>query len=338
MNPVAIDAPSLRRADSPPAKPLMLDAYPLIELLQVALLGLAAGTLGGMLGVGGSVVMIPGLVFILGRPTGTEQHLYQASAMIANVAVSIPAALRHRKAGAMTPAALRWMLPAALVCILIGVTLSNLPIFAGEEGGVWLGRLLAVFLVYVIYANVRKLFVSRPAITTAPTDARPDSRDLAGPGAAANDLAPNFSTSNPTDEDVARATPARGLAVGSIMGTTAGLLGIGGGAVATPLQQTFMKLPLRSCIANSSAIICVSAAVGAVYKNATLSQHEMAMQFIHIDPYTWVNGLTLGLLLAPTAFLGGRLGASLTHRLPLRTIRVAFIALMIVACWKMAAL
>ena len=137
----------------------MLDAYPLIELLQVAVLGLVAGTLGGMLGVGGSTLMLPGLVFILGRPTGTEQHLYQASAMIANVAVSVPAALRHRKAGAMTPAALRWMMPAALVCVVIGVALSNLPIFAGQDGGVWLGRLLAVFLVYGAFAAAARRWI-----------------------------------------------------------------------------------------------------------------------------------------------------------------------------------
>ncbi len=298
----------------------MPDAYPLIDIIQVALLGLAAGTLGGMLGVGGSVVMIPGLVFILGRPTGTEQHLYQAAAMIANVAVAVPAALRHRRAGAMTPAALRWMLPAALVCVVVGVALSNLPVFAGKDGGVWLGRLLAVFLVYVIYANVQKLITSRPG------------RDLTGPGAVAN--GPPI-TSSPSTEDTPRATPARGLAVGTLMGTTAGLLGIGGGAIATPLQQTLMKLPLRSCIANSSAIICVSAAVGAVYKNLSLSSQPLPPGS---EPLTWVAGLTLGLLLAPTAFLGGRLGASLTHTLPLRTIRLAFIALMVVACWKMAAL
>ncbi|MEM9915505.1 MAG: sulfite exporter TauE/SafE family protein [Planctomycetota bacterium] len=318
----------------------MLDAYPLIELLQVAVLGLVAGTLGGMLGVGGSTVMIPGLVFILGRPTGTEQHLYQASAMIANVAVSVPAALRHRKAGAMTPAVLRWMMPAALVCVVIGVALSNLPIFAGQDGGVWLGRLLAVFLVYVIYANVRKLLAPRP-LTTIPHQDQPHSRDLTGPGAAAHDspltteIIETTETHHEPTDDRTQATPARGLVVGSLMGTTAGLLGIGGGAVATPLQQTLMKLPLRSCIANSSAIICVSAAVGAVYKNLSLSSQPVPAG---VEPFTWVQGLTLGLLLAPTAFVGGRLGATLTHRLPLRTIRVAFIALMVVACWKMAAL
>ena len=295
----------------------MLDAFTLWELLAIAGLGLAAGALGGMLGVGGSVVMIPGLVFILGRPTGTEQHLYQAAAMIANVAVSVPAALRHKKAGAMTPAALRWMLPAALVCVVLGVWISNLPVFSGQDGGTWLGRLLAVFLVYVIVVNVQKLRQPSPGKMPAPSEA---------------------ARSGSGGDDLSGATPGRGLGVGAIMGTIAGLLGIGGGAVAVPLQQTLMKLPLRRCIANSSAVICVSAAIGAIYKNATLSQLAMGDTFISIEPYTWIDGLTLGLILAPTAWVGGRLGASLTHRLPLGTIRLAFIGLMVVAAWKMAAL
>lgn len=292
----------------------MLEAFTTPELLSIAGLGLAAGTLGGMLGVGGSVLMIPGLVFILGRPTGVEQHLYQAAAMIANVAVSVPAALRHRRAGAMTAAALRWMLPAALACVLLGVWISNLPVFAGRDGGVWLGRILAVFLVYVIFVNVQRLLKPRP-------------RNVQASGAA--------SPGDSGEDDLSGATPARGLTVGAVMGTIAGLMGIGGGAVAVPLQQTLMRLPLRRCIANSSAVICVSAAVGAVYKNASLAGWPVPPGG---DAITWQHGLTLGLLLAPTAWAGGRLGASLTHRLPLRTVRVAFVALMVVACWKMAAL
>ncbi|MEM1107910.1 MAG: sulfite exporter TauE/SafE family protein [Planctomycetota bacterium] len=288
----------------------MFDAYTMFELVQVALLGLLAGTLGGMLGVGGSVVMIPGLVVVLGRPTGVEQHLYQAAAMIANVAVSVPAALRHRRAGAVQFEVVRWMLPAALGCIVLGVMLSNLPVFSGADGGVWLGRVLAVFLVYVVVVNVRKLLPIRPAV----------SGQASGKEEAA---------------EQAKTTAPRSVLVGSIMGVFAGLMGVGGGAQAVPLQQALMRLPLRNCIANSSAVICFSAALGAVYKNLTLAEHNLPGSGVTLS---WETGLVLGLLLAPTAWLGGRLGAVLTHRLPLRAIRVAFIGLMVVACWKMAAL
>ena len=256
----------------------------------IAAIGLVAGVGGGLLGIGGSIIMIPGLTLAFGY----DQHLYQAAAMIANVAVSVPAALRHHRAGAMHGPTLRWMAPAAVVCVLIGVWLSNQ--FTGEAASLWLSRLLAVFLAYVILVNLRRLRFGRPE-TQAAADGlhRPRLR--------------------------------RG-AVGSVMGLIAGLLGIGGGAVAVPLQQVVLKLPLRSAIANSSAIICLSAAIGAVYKNATLGQHSTRPG----------EGLILAAILVPTAWLGGSLGASLLHRLPMGYVRVAFLVLLVVAAWKMAAL
>ena len=272
-----------------------------VVLTSLVLLGVIAGTLGGMLGVGGSVVMIPGLaiLFSFDRTPEPNQHLFQAAAMIVNVVVSVPATLRHRKADALVADALVWMLPAALVCVVVGVWLSNLPIFEGTDGGRWLGRLLAVFLVYVMVLNVLKLRERSPA----------------------------------QNVDGRRVTPVRGSAVGAVMGTIAGLLGIGGGAIAVPLQQLLLKLPLRQCIGNSSAIICVSATVGAIYKNATLAQHVSGT-----SPVDWRMSLVIAAMLAPTAWAGARLGASLTHRLPLRQVRLAFIVLMAVAAWKMAAL
>jgi len=272
----------------------MILTLDIVVVAQLIVLGLFAGTLGGLLGVGGSVIMIPGLTMILGY----HQHLYQATAMIANVAVAIPAALQHARAGAMVKPVLRWMLPTALVFVVAGVWLSNIELLQGDQGGRWLGKVLAVFLLYVAAVNVRQLFRSRPGVEA---------------GAVAT-------------ADVVRRGLWRGGMVGAVMGTIAGLLGVGGGAIAVPLQQMALRLPLRSCIANSAAVMCVSAPVGALYKNATLFVHD----------YHWYHSLSLALILAPSCWLGGHLGAALTHRLPVRQVRVVFIGLMIVAAVKMA--
>jgi len=272
-----------------------------VVLVSILLLGMLAGTLGGMLGVGGSIVMIPGLaiLFSLGRTPEPNQHLFQASAMIVNVVVSVPAALRHRKADALVPEALLWMLPAALASVLLGVWISNLPVFSGVDGGRWLGKLMAAFMVYVIVMNILKLRTRKDSATSS----RP------------------------------RVTPFRATSVGLTMGTVAGLLGIGGGSVAVALQQALLKLPLRQCIANSSAVICISAAVGAIYKNATLAQHAT-----EASPIDWRASLLIALLLTPTAWVGSRIGSGLTHSLPIRQVRIAFICLMVVAAWKMSGL
>lgn len=284
----------------------------IIIVIQVVTIGLLAGTLGGMLGVGGSTIIIPGLTLVLGY----NQHLYQATAMIANVAVAIPAAMRHRRAGTMMPAVLMWMLPVAVVFVIVGVWASNLDVFSGREGGKWLGRVLAAFLVYVIAVNLRRLF-------------RPHERG----GATAGSDRSSLSRDGDTDTQSLPANKGsvglriRSVWVGTVMGSVAGLLGIGGGAIAVPLQQVVLRLPLRACIANSSAVICVSALLGSIYKNASLHQHG----------YHWYHSLSLALMLAPSCWIGGYLGAGLTHRLPVRQVRIVFICLMVVAAIKMAA-
>ena len=270
-------------------------------LAFIVLIGMIAGTLGGLLGVGGSVVMIPGLALLYG--TGEHQHLYQASAMAVNVAVAVPAARRHHQAGALVPGVLRWMLPAALVAIVLGVLASNLPIFADEQGGRWLGRVLALFLVYVIIVNLLKL-----RLRVAQQD---------------------------ESLDDARITPPRCGFVGGVMGVTAGLLGVGGGAVAVPLQHSVARVPLRNAIANSSFVMVFSAMIGASLKLATLDGHYADTE---LTRPAWATALLFAAVLAPTAILGARLGAKLTHTLPLKWVRIAFVGLMIAAAYKMAAL
>lgn len=260
-----------------------------MDIVWIGLIGLFAGAMGGMLGVGGSLIMIPGLTLVLGY----NQHLYQAAAMLANVAVSVPAALRHHRAGAVMPVALKRILPWALITVLAGVSVSNLPIFRGMVGGQWLGRVLTAFILYVIYLNVRRLASEADAEADVPL----------------------------------RVTPRRCALVGGAMGSFAGLLGVGGGALAVPLQHVFLGMKLRNAIATSSALICVTSTVGAAYKIASLGGHGVS----------WVQGVQTALLLAPTAWIGGRLGAGLTHRLPLRQVRIAFVVIMAVAAVKMAA-
>jgi hypothetical protein len=276
----------------------------------VATIGLFAGVVGGMTGIGGSLIMIPGLVMLFGQGAGRpgaagefapmNQHLYQAAAMIVNVFVAIPATVRHVQAGAIVGAVLRWMIPSSFAAILLGVWASNARWFEqdnglGVSGPVLLGRVLAAFMFYTAAMNLKRMF--RPA--------------------------------RATDEpvDLSHVTPMRCAAVGGATGFVGGLLGLGGGGVAVPLQQVLLKLRLRNCIANSAASMCVTSVVGAAYKNATLAEH-------HLD---WNRSILLAALLAPTAMVGGYFGGMLTHRLPVKAVRLGIIVLMLAAGWKMAA-
>jgi len=264
--------------------------------LVPATIGLVAGVVGGLLGVGGSLIIIPALVIYLSYTpdgyAGTHQHLLQAAAMICNVFVAAPSVLAHRRAGAIMRQVVVVLVPVAIAANLLGVAVSNSSLFA-RENGAYLAMLLAAFLVYVVSYNVRRL-------------------------AGGLDLAAGFDAARPVSK-------VRTGMVGLVMGFTGGLLGIGGGAICVPLQQVLLKIPLRRAIANSATTIVFAAAVGAVMKNATLGEHGVAIG----------DSLKLAAALIPTAVVGSYIGGRLTHRIPRNALRVVFVVFMLVVATRL---
>ena len=93
----------------------------LVEVISLLAVGLGAGAIGGMVGVGGSIVIIPVLTLVMHH----DQHLSQAAAMIVNVFVAAPALVRHHRADAVRWDIMVRMLPWGLVLIVVGVWASN---------------------------------------------------------------------------------------------------------------------------------------------------------------------------------------------------------------------
>ena len=261
----------------------------LTEVAICLVIGAFAGVLGGLAGIGGSMIMLPALaVFVADPDPGSAHHMFMAAAMVVNVVVSFPAALRHRKAGAIHYRALRVILPAMAVAIVAGVLVSN------AFDGLILRKILAGFIAAYALMTIARFF-----------------RKSAEP-----------------ELDATGVHPVRLTVIGLATGMVAGLLGIGGGVLMVPMLQVFCKMPIKNAIATSSAVMVLTAIVGASLKLATLGpEHGRAV----------TDALLIALALSPTAFFGGRLGAALTHRLPLQAVRlVVSIALLIVAA-RMAA-
>jgi uncharacterized membrane protein YfcA len=207
-----------------------------MDYVTLSIIGLVMGCFGGLLGIGGSTIMIPAMLMAF----GPNQHLYQAAAMLCNFFVAFSAVLAHKKANALVAPALKKMIPTAVVGIIIGVTLSNLPVFAGDKSYL-LSRCFGGFLIYVAIYNCFKFRVQEVGILT--------------------------------QERYEGADGFASLCVGGASGVGAGLLGIGAGTISTPFQQLLMKMPLRNAMSNSAAMIMSVALVGGVYKTVTLGQH-----------------------------------------------------------------
>ncbi len=261
----------------------------------LALVGLIAGLLGGLLGIGGSIVMIPCMRELLDS-RGGDQHLYQAAAMIVNFFVVTPSVVQHLRAQAILWPVVVRLAPTAVLAVIGGVLLSEASVFR-HGGEVYLAGVFGLFLFYVAAVNVRRLL--KPPSGKA--GARWDRRSCAW-----------------------YAPPLVGVAVGLI----GGLLGIGGGVISVPLQQRFLRIPLRNAIANSAVTIIPLSIVGAVFKN-----HELVVN--HSRPLS--EPVFIAIVLIPTAIVGGLFGGRLTHTLPLRAVRGAFVLLILVAAIRMTA-
>jgi uncharacterized membrane protein YfcA len=264
-----------------------------IELVSLIIIGLFAGLVGGMLGVGGSIIMIPAMTEVL----GPDQHKYQAAAMIVNFFVVVPAVYQHRRARAIDPSTVGRLVPLAIVGVLAGVGISELPFFAGA-GEAKLRMLFGLFLVFVAGWDLYRLFHKSQSGLQVES------------GATAGNPAPAARKGWPFAAAVAIPT-----------GLVAGMLGVGGGIMAVPLQRRFLKVPIRNAIANSATIIIATSSVGAITKNyAFISENDGT-------PITF----GLAAALAPTAIIGALIGSRWTHRLPLKTLKVAFFILLLLA-------
>jgi uncharacterized membrane protein YfcA len=220
---------------------------PLSEAATIALIGLIAGTLGGMAGVGGSVFILPALHALFsplcfGEPEDPQvHHMYMAAAMTVNIAISLPAAARHHREGAVRVRLLRTLVPMTGLATIAGVLLSNM--VPGES----LRIMLAGFLMLYCVWNFRIIF-------------RPNRRKFGGQGR------------------VEHATPTRLASCGIATGFVGGLLGLGGGFLLVPLLQLLCNVRLKNAIATSSAVLCITSVLGAALKLATLAQHHQRLQ------------------------------------------------------------
>jgi uncharacterized membrane protein YfcA len=271
-----------------------------VQLIAVlVLVGGLAGVMGGMLGIGGGLVMIPTLVLLRQAVDGPKAlHLYSLAAISASVVVVLPAALRHMRLGAVRPAMMIRMAPFAIVGVLLGAWATDL---LADSGARILRRVLGATILAAIGGQIAQ--------------ARREHRDAeAAKAALAAGMPP---TVRPPERSWVEAA-----IVGGPGGFLSGLLGIGGGVWAVPVQQFGFNRPLRESIAVSTMLIAFTAPIAAVMQGVLVAQHPSLS--------VW-RGLGFAACLAPGAVLGGWIGAGLTHRLPIAWVRATFCVLLGIA-------
>ncbi|NQU47540.1 MAG: sulfite exporter TauE/SafE family protein [Planctomycetes bacterium] len=119
-----------------------------IEIMLCLALGFLAGVCAVFFGVGGGIVVVPGLVLAVGGFVVTEAMATSLLAMVPTSAIGLRLAVRDQRVNA---SAVRTLLPAALLGSIGGVMLRNLALAPTQ-----LSWLFGLFLLWVAFELFRR--------------------------------------------------------------------------------------------------------------------------------------------------------------------------------------
>ena len=116
-----------------------------VLFLELALIGICTGFLAGLLGIGGGMLMVPFLTFILtakGYPAEYTVKMAVATSLATIAFTSLSSVRAHNKRGAVRWEIVKVLAPGILVGSLLGAQ------FAVALPGKWLGVFFAVFVAF----------------------------------------------------------------------------------------------------------------------------------------------------------------------------------------------
>ena len=202
--------------------PTPLAELPWQELVALLGMGGLAGFCAGLLGIGGGLVVVPGLLLLLtyhGYPDDVVPLMAAGTSLSLMVFTATGSALSHLRQGTVCLAVLRRLLPWVMVSELLGVLLAH--IINGHVLEILFGLLVLVLAVDLLRRSVR------PVSPGSPTD-------------------------HPT---------ALTMVMGSAIGLKSGLFGVGGGALAIPYFN-WLGLPPREVVGTTALLTWPVAVVG----------------------------------------------------------------------------
>ena len=274
-------------------------------------IGIFTGTLAGLLGIGGGLMMVPALT-LFGVP------LVQATAtsLVGVFLSSVSGSIQNFKTGE-----LNWRV--SLTLALFGIVTAQFGAWLGDRlSDAVLSLAFAVLLLVTIFLMNLKQRLKRQQ-----TKADPVHQDLSEDVSLQNLALSALSLPEPAHE--VRVSSAFGsiAGIGLLAGFLSGLFGVGGGVVMVPLQMLFLGEEIKSAVRTSLGAIVAIAVSG-------LIQHTLN------DNVLWIPGICLGL----GGIIGAQLGTRLLPRLSDRSVNTLFRAFLIglavymamraIAAWK----
>jgi uncharacterized protein len=269
---------------------------PLVFSLLLFATSIFAGFVGSLLGLGGGIIIIPTLTLAF----GIDIHYAIGASIIAVIATSSGAATAY----------VREHLTNLRVAMFLEIGTTAGALSGAYLSGLLQGRWLFFVFSTVLFFSAFAMFQKRHSDPRAPVrrDRIADRLNLHGQYTSqSGEVIPYRVTRSLT-----------GLALMYVAGVVSGLLGIGSGVLKVPAMDLAMHLPIKVSSATSNFMIGVTAA-------ASAGVYFMRGQ---IDPF----------IAAPVAagvLVGAAAGSRILPKLNRRTIRLAFVVILLYICVQM---
>ncbi|MFT8363884.1 MAG: sulfite exporter TauE/SafE family protein [Sporolactobacillus sp.] len=262
------------------------------SLIMFVGIGLAAGIIGAIFGIGGGMIITPILTLLL----GLDIKYAIGASIIAVIATSSGATIAYLKDDMLNLRVGMFLEIATTIGAIVGAILT------GVLPSSILYVLFGALLVFSSYNMVRKLRSGKEVVTDVAPDALSTRLKLNG-----------YYYDNAVNKKVTYQVShvSGGFAMMLCAGIASGLLGIGSGAFKVIAMDTIMKMPLKPSSATSNLMMGVTAAASATVYFFNGS----------IEP-TIAAPLSLGIL------VGALLGSRIMKRMRARVLRMLFIPIL----------
>lgn len=270
------------------------------SMLLLLIMGVAAGCLGAILGIGGGMIITPVLTIMMGLPI---KYAIGAS-IISVIATSSGSTIAYLKDDMLNLRVAMFLEIATTVGAIMGALLVG--VFSSN----FLYVLFGFFLLYSTYNMIRKLFSNKGEAVYTDDDKIVDKFKLAST---------YYDKAEQKQVDYSMKNVPGGFVMMWAAGLASGLLGIGSGAFKVIAMDTIMKMPLKPSSATSNLMMGVTAAASAtVYFFNGSIRPDIA------------GPLAIGVL------VGATIGARLMQVLKPRVIRMIFIPIILYMGVQMA--
>lgn len=251
-----------------------------MEWFVLSLIGLIAGTLGSLMGLGGGIIIVPALMILSGYLailTGITPQVAVGTSLLIMIFTGLSSTLAYLKQKTVDVKS-GWIFfagsgPGALVGVYFnnGIEPQLFLIFFGFF-------IIVVSFVLMIRKYLRPLKLTRRGIKREYIDEAGETIEYGY-------------------------HPVLALSIAFVVGMCSGLFGIGGGSLMVPAMILLFGFPPHRAVATSMFMILLSASLSSV-------------THIALGNVNWLYALAL----VPGAWVGGKLGATINSRLQSDTI------------------